>query len=73
MIIKNADIRLLAKRKGLRLWQIAEGLNLNDGNFSRKLRRELSAEEKAKIETIIYELSKGCDEIAKNENNSSRH
>lgn len=45
----NDDIRQAAQSAGVRLWQIAEKLGLSDGNFSRRLRRELSDEEKAKI------------------------
>lgn len=41
----------------MRLWQIADELGINDGNFSRKLRRELSADEKAKIYAIVARLS----------------
>lgn len=47
----------MAKAKGVMLWQIAEAIGINDGNFSRKLRRELSAAEKAKIMSIIDELA----------------
>lgn len=53
----NADIRAMAKAKGVMLWQIAEAIGINDGNFSRKLRRELSAAEKTEILAIIDELS----------------
>lgn len=53
----NADIREATKRAGVRLWQIADELGINDGNFSRKLRRELSADEKAKIYAIVAQLS----------------
>lgn len=53
----NSDIRARAKAKNVLLWQIALKLGINDGNFSRKLRKELSAEEKAKIFSIIDELS----------------
>ena len=49
----NADIRRAAASAGVKLWQIAEGLGVNDGNFSRRLRRELSADEKEKIFQII--------------------
>jgi hypothetical protein len=35
---------------------VAEKLNLNDGNFSRKLRREFPPEEKDKIFKIIEEI-----------------
>lgn len=52
----NQEIRKEAKRAGVRLWEIAERLGMNDGNFSRKLRRELNQEERNKILTIISEL-----------------
>ena len=34
---KNADIRRAAASAGVKLWQIAEGLGVNDGNFSLRL------------------------------------
>ena len=52
----NQDIRNEAKKAGVKLWQIAEKLGMNDGNFSRKLRNELNAEEKSRIRAIIAEL-----------------
>lgn len=55
--MKNKDIRSAAAGAGVRLWQIAEALGIADCNFSRKLRRELPAEEKEKIFSIIRELS----------------
>lgn len=56
--MKNKDIREAAKQAGVFLWQIAERLGVNDGNFSRKLRRELSSQEREKIMEIINELEK---------------
>lgn len=56
--MKNIDIRLAAQAKNIKLWQIAERKGYNDGNFSRKLRKELSDAEKANIMQIIDELSK---------------
>lgn len=55
----NDDIRQAAQSAGVRLWQIAEKLGLSDGNFSRRLRRELPDEEKAKIMGIIERLKDG--------------
>lgn len=55
----NADIRKVAKDNGIKLWQIAKKLGISDGNFSRKLRDELSEGEKDRILTIIAELAKG--------------
>ena len=52
----NNDIRKKAKENGVALWQIAEKIGINDGNFSRKLRHELPEETKAKIYRIIDEL-----------------
>lgn len=56
--MKNEDVRSEVKAAGLKLWQIAEGLGINDGNFSRLLRRELSDEKKAEIRSIIEKLKK---------------
>ena len=56
--VKNLDIREAAKKAGVKLWQIADALSLNDGNFSRRLRRELPDEEKQKIRQIIARISK---------------
>lgn len=55
--MQNEEFRTYAKAKRVKLWQIAAELGLNDGNFSRKLRFELSAETKAQIFRIIDELS----------------
>ena len=55
--IANEDIRSAAKSAGVCLWQIAERIGINDGNFSRKLRRELSDQEKQEILQIIQDLA----------------
>lgn len=54
----NKDIRDYAEKHNVKLWQIANKLGINDGNFSRKLRLELTEEKKAEIYKIIDELSK---------------
>lgn len=53
----NQDIRTAAKQNGVFLWEIAEKLDVTDGNFSRKLRRELPAEEKRRIFSLIDEIA----------------
>ena len=53
----NHEIREAARKANVFLWQIAEALGMNDGNFSRKLRKELSPEEKEKILGIINSIS----------------
>lgn len=54
----NAEIKAKALVSGVKLWEIAERLGIADTSFSRKLRRELSAEEKEKIYAIIDDLKK---------------
>jgi len=57
MVKKNNKIRERANEKGVMLWEIAEKVGCNDSNFSRKLRREFSNEEKARILNIIEEIA----------------
>lgn len=54
----NQDIKEAAARAGIRLWRIADELGIKDYSLSRKLRYELSADEKNKLHSIIDELSK---------------
>lgn len=54
----NQDIRRTAAGAGVKLWQIAEALGIADCSLSRKLRRELPAEEKRRIFAIIDRLAK---------------
>ena len=53
----NQDIRKEVAAAGLFLYQIAEQLGMNDGNFSRLLRRELPDEKKEQIRGIIQQLA----------------
>jgi len=64
MNMTNADIRIAAKKTGIKMWQIAERYGLHEGNFSRRLRHELPQEEKDKIFTIIDELAQVRDKEA---------
>lgn len=60
----NRDIRRAAAFSGICLWQIADSLGITDANFSRKLRRELPADEKEKS----CRLSKiSAERMARNE------
>ena len=53
----NKEVRTYAKEKGVYLWEIAEALHINDGNFSRKLRNELPEAQKQEIMKIIDDLA----------------
>lgn len=57
--MENQDVRRTAAGAGVKLWQIAEALGIADCSLSRKLRRELPAEEKERIFSIIRQLSQG--------------
>lgn len=56
--MNNNDIRVMARNHGVRLWQIANKLNMQDSNFSKMLRTELPNEKKKNIIEIIKEIVK---------------
>lgn len=45
---KNIDVRKAIEDANVRYWQVAEKLGISDGNFSRKLRKELPSKDKQK-------------------------
>jgi predicted XRE-type DNA-binding protein len=49
----NKDIRKLIEASNMKYWQVAYKLGITDATFSKKLRFELSKEEKEKIKEII--------------------
>lgn len=55
--MQNKEIRDYARIKDVRLWRIAERLNMLDSNFSRLLRHELPDDKKEEIRAIIDELT----------------
>lgn len=59
----NQEIRNSILKNNLRYWQVDEKLHINDGNFSRLLRKELTKEKKDEI----YEIIKILKEEPKNE------
>jgi hypothetical protein len=52
----NSDIRKAIHDAGLFYWQVSLEYGLNDGNFSRLLRKDLSKAQKEKIFKIIRDL-----------------
>lgn len=57
----NSEIKIAAMSARVPLWRVAEELGIADSSLSRKLRRELSAEEKEKILGIIERLAQGVN------------
>ena len=53
----NKDIRDAVEDQGFKLWELAEALKIQDTNLSKKLRRELSSEEKAHIFRVIAHMA----------------
>lgn len=53
----NIDIRTAAKQNGVRLWEVADRLNVSEPTITRKLRRELPADEKQRIISLIDEIA----------------
>lgn len=56
--MQNQDIRRAAAGNGVFLWQVADVMGIADSSLSRKMRRELPADEKRMIFRIIEELAK---------------
>ena len=52
----NEEIRKTVELSGVRYWEIASRLNIHEANLCRKLRRELSADEKDEILSIVRML-----------------
>lgn len=49
----NFEIRTALKKANLKQWQLAEMLQISEFTLSRKLRKELSNEDKNKIKQLI--------------------
>lgn len=56
--MENREIRCAAGGYGIKLWQVAEAIGMNESAFSRKLRKDLPQEEKEKILAVIEKLAK---------------
>ena len=55
--MSNKDIRSRALVCDVPLWKVAEKMGIADTSLSRKLRKELPIEEKARIFAIIDEIA----------------
>ncbi len=57
--MKNQDIRKAIGGAGLKQWQVADALGIDDSNFSKMLRKELPDNIKGKILKAIEKLKEG--------------
>lgn len=51
------EIKAMIKGAGVKLWEVANLLNMRDSEFSRRLRKPFNDDEVANIKRIIDELS----------------
>lgn len=57
MIKPNNDIRKLAKKNGVSLWQLADEFKVGEATIYRWLRHDLPEDKKAEMLSIIERLS----------------
>ena len=57
----NEKIRIHAQKKKVKLWQVAEKMEIQDSKLSKMLRHELPETETEKILTIIDDLANEAD------------
>lgn len=48
-MLNNSDVREYAKKSGVKLWELAQQMNISEPTMTRKLRIELSDADKAAI------------------------
>lgn len=60
--LKNQDFRLHLKRAGVCQWQVCEELCVSECTFSRKLRHELSPDEKTWLCAIVDRIAADREE-----------
>ena len=58
----NSRIKEMAKEKKVKLWEIADQLGITDATFSRKLRKELSQDQREQCMEIIEKISANREE-----------
>ena len=60
--MNNLDIRKAIETSNFKYWQVANKLEMTDGNFSRMLRIELTKENKERVLNAINELKEEREE-----------
>ena len=55
--MNNKEIRTTAKNHGVKMWQIAEALGIQDSALSRRMRHELPDDERKQIIEIIENIA----------------
>ena len=55
-MISGNEVKVFIKRNGLKPWQVGAALRMNDGNFSRRLRKPFTKSEFNYIEKIVENI-----------------
>ena len=58
---RNDALREYAKEKGVKMWQLAEALNIADSTLCRRLRKELSQAELSRYMIAVDHLAVTMD------------
>ena len=53
----GTEVKAMIRNSGVKLWEVADKLGMNDGNFSRRLRKPFSTEEVKRITEITESLA----------------
>ena len=56
-MVANQKVRSAAKNRGIPLWKIAERMGISEPNISRRLRKELPAEDAERILELIKTIA----------------
>ena len=56
-MLENTAIRTRAKAKGVLLWELAEIMGISEPTITRRLRRELPAEQQEEMLALIDEIA----------------
>lgn len=54
--MSGSEVKQLVLDSGLKLWQVAEQWGVNDGNFSRRLRKPFDGTEVERVKKIIADI-----------------
>lgn len=54
--MRGSEVKQFVLDSGLKLWQVAERWGLNDGNFSRRLRKPFDAKEVERVKKIVADI-----------------
>lgn len=61
-MLANKDLRNIAKKSNVSLWEIADAMGISEPTMTRYMRRELPEQEKENLMQIIDDLAKAKED-----------